>query len=432
MRESNILYEHAEAIIRKTIEDVLPDRAVRNALEGLELQGRVFVLAVGKAARVMAEAAGDVLGARMEKGLVVTKYGHAKGALPGFLVMEAGHPVPDENSIRAGEAAVRFVREAGEGDTVLFLISGGGSALLELPEEGLSLSDIQETTQKLLRCGADITEINLIRKRLSSVKGGKLAGCLRSGKAYSVILSDVVGGSEDMIASGLTYPDRSTPREVPRLLEKYDLRLPERVERILLRGGMRTELPPQEDPIPPETFPPQKNPVRVENHVVGSVRQLCVAAVSHARELGYHAYLLTDSMQGEAGEEGKRIASLADSPDYERPFALIAGGETVVKVTGDGLGGRNQELALSAAGILDGNEDVLLFSLGSDGTDGPTDAAGGIVDGRTAERLRALGIDMEDVLRRNDAYHALRAADGLLLTGATGTNVNDVTVLLHR
>ena len=427
MRESNILYEHAEAIIRKTIEDVLPDRAVRNALEGLELQGRVFVLAVGKAARVMAEAAADVLGARMEKGLVVTKYGHAKGALPGFLVMEAGHPVPDENSVRAGEAAVRFVREAGEGDTVLFLISGGGSALLELPEEGLSLSDIQETTQKLLRCGADITEINLIRKRLSAVKGGKLAGCLRSGKAYSVILSDVVGGSEDMIASGLTYPDRSDPQEVLRLLEKYDLRLPERVERILLRGGKRTELPPQEDPIPP-----QKNPVRVENHVVGSVRQLCVAAVSHARELGYHAYLLTDSMQGEAGEEGKRISSLADSPDYERPFALIAGGETVVKVTGDGLGGRNQELALSAAGILDGKEDVLLFSLGSDGTDGPTDAAGGIVDGRTAGRLRALGIDMEDVLRRNDAYHALRAADGLLLTGATGTNVNDVTVLLHR
>ena len=427
MRESNILYEHAEAIIRKTIEDVLPDRAVRNALEGLELQGRVFVLAVGKAARVMAEAAADVLGARMEKGLVVTKYGHAKGALPGFLVMEAGHPVPDENSVLAGEAAVRFVREAGEGDTVLLLISGGGSALLELPEEGLSLSDIQETTQKLLRCGADITEINLIRKRLSAVKGGKLAGCLRSGKAYSVILSDVVGGSEDMIASGLTYPDRSDPQEVLRLLEKYDLRLPERVERILLRGGKRTELPPQEDPIPP-----QKNPVRVENHVVGSVRQLCVAAVSHARELGYHAYLLTDSMQGEAREEGKRIASLADSPDYERPFALIAGGETVVKVTGDGLGGRNQELALSAAGILDGKEDVLLFSLGSDGTDGPTDAAGGIVDGRTAGRLRALGIDMEDVLRRNDAYHALRAADGLLLTGATGTNVNDVTVLLHR
>ena len=432
MAEKNTLYEHAEAIIRKTIEDVLPDRAVRNALEGLELQGHVFVLAVGKAARVMAEAAADVLGARMEKGLVVTKYGHAKGALPGFLVMEAGHPVPDENSVRAGEAAVRFVREAGEGDTVLFLISGGGSALLELPEEGLSLSDIQETTQKLLRCGADITEINLIRKRLSSVKGGKLAGCLRSGKAYSVILSDVVGGSEDMIASGLTYPDRSDPQEVLRLLEKYDLRLPERVERILLRGGMRTELPPQEDPIPPETFPPQKNPVRVENHVVGSVRQLCLAAVSHARELGYHAYLLTDSMQGEAREEGKRIASLADSTDYERPFALIAGGETVVKVTGDGLGGRNQELALSAAGILDGKEDVLLFSLGSDGTDGPTDAAGGIVDGRTAERLHALGIDMEDVLRRNDAYHALRAADGLLLTGATGTNVNDVTVLLHR
>ena len=169
----------------------------------------------------------------------------------------------------------------------------------------------------------------------------------------------------------------------------------------------------------------------VENHVVGSVRELCLAAARHAEALGYHPYLLTASMQGEAKEAGRWISSLADNTEYERPFALIAGGETVVRVTGNGKGGRNQELALSAARFLEGKEDVLLFSLGSDGTDGPTDAAGGIVDGETAGRLRSLGMDIGEVLRENDAYHALQAAGGLLITGATGTNVNDVTVLLH-
>lgn len=421
------LRRHAETIIQRTIRDVLPDRAVEKALEGLNLQGNVFVLAVGKAAWSMAEAAGRSLGTRMEKGLVVTKYGHAEKELDGFAIIESGHPIPDENSLRAGREAIRFIQEAGKEDPVLFLLSGGGSALLELPEAGLSLQDIQEVTDQLLRCGADITEINLVRKRLSAVKGGKLAGYLKTKKAYSIILSDVVGGSEDMIASGLTYPDRSSPQEARRIMEKYGLKTAENVEDILLRdiaaekaGNGRQKAGRGEE---------WRSPV--ENHVVGSVRELCRAAAGHAGELGYHPYLLTDSMQGEAKEEGKRLASLADSPEYERPFALIAGGETVVKVTGKGLGGRNQELALSAARFLEGKEDVLLFSLGSDGTDGPTDAAGGIVDGETARRLKALGLDPEECLRENDAYHALQAVDGLLITGATGTNVNDVTVLLH-
>ena len=416
---------HAEAIIQKTLADVLPDRAVQEALERLNLRGKVFVLAVGKAAWVMTEAAGKWLEGReevwLEKGLVVTKYAHGKGELPRFAMMESGHPVPDENSVKAGQEAVRFVQETGEEDTVLFLLSGGGSALLELPEEGLSLTDIQEVTGQLLRCGADITEINLIRKKLSAVKGGKLAGYMKTKKAYSIILSDVVGGSEDMIASGLTYPDRSDPREACRIVEKYGLKLPEPVENVLMRDAAAKKAG--------EGL--QSGRGQVENHVVGSVRELCRAAAGHAEELGYHPYILTDSMQGEAREEGRRLVSLADSPEYERPFALIAGGETVVKVTGKGLGGRNQELALSAARFLEGKEDVLLFSLGSDGTDGPTDAAGGIVDGKTAERLRALGIHIEEVLQENDAYHALQAVDGLIFTGATGTNVNDVTVLLR-
>ena len=422
--KESILRRHAETVIRKTLADVLPDKAVQEALEKLNLRGRVFVLAVGKAAWVMAEAAGKWFGrqeeAQLEKGLVVTKYGHGKGELPGFAIMESGHPVPDENSVKAGQVAVRFVQEAGEKDTVLFLLSGGGSALLELPEEGLALPDIQEVTGQLLRCGADITEINLIRKKLSAVKGGKLAGFLKTKKAYSIILSDVVGGSEDMIASGLTYPDDSSLQDARRIVEKYGVKLSESVENVLVRAEASENSG--------DKF--RRENGRVENHVVGSVRELCRAAARHAGELGYHPCILTDSMQGEAKEEGKWLASLMDSPDYERPFALIAGGETVVKVTGKGLGGRNQELALSAARFLEGKEDVLLFSLGSDGTDGPTDAAGGMVDGKTAERLRALGIRIDEVLRENDAYHALQAVDGLILTGATGTNVNDVAVLL--
>ena len=424
-RERTQLCCHAEMIIQKTLADVLPDKAVQEALEKLTLRGRIFVLAVGKAAWVMAEAAGRWLEgqkeARLEKGLVVTKYGHGKGALPHFEIMESRHPVPDENSVKAGREAVRFVREAGEEDTVLFLLSGGGSALLELPEEGLALSDIQEVTGQLLRCGADITEINLLRKKLSAVKGGKLAGYLKAGKAYSIILSDVVGGREDMIASGLTYPDDSSAQDALRMVEKYGLKLSEPVENVL----MRTEAAEHAG----KTLSKRGWPV--ENHVVGSVRELCRAAAGHAQELGYHAHILTDCMQGEAAEEGRRIALLADSPDYERPFALIAGGETVVKVTGKGLGGRNQELALSAARFLDGKEAVLLFSLGSDGTDGPTDAAGGMVDGKTAQKLRALGWNIGETLAENDAYHALQAVDGLIMTGATGTNVNDVTVLLR-
>ena len=434
--KANRLRLDAEEIMQRTIADVLPDRAVCEALKKLELTGRVFVLAVGKAAWVMAQTAERCLGGRMEKGLVVTKYGHAKEEPGRFAVIEAGHPVPDENSLRAGREAVRFLQEAGAQDTVLFLLSGGGSALLELPQEGLSLSDMQEATEQLLRCGAGMTEINLIRKRLSAVKGGKLAGCLKTGRAYSIILSDVVGGSDDMIASGLTYPDHSDPNAARHIVEKYGLKLPSHVEKILMRDGREGKPTaenhvPVENRVPEEKHVPMENRVPVENHVVGSVRELCLAAAGHAEALGYHPYLLTASMQGEAKEAGRWISSLADNPEYERPFALIAGGETVVRVTGNGKGGRNQELALSAARFLEGKEDVLLFSLGSDGTDGPTDAAGGIVDGETAGRLRSLGMDIGEVLQENDAYHALQAIGGLLITGATGTNVNDVTVLLH-
>ena len=404
--------EDAKTIIQRTITDVLPDRAVREALKDMRLSGRVYVVAVGKAAWVMAQAAAGHLAHRLEKGIILTKYGHSRGELEGFEIIEAGHPTPDDNSVRGARAAIRLAGEASPGDTVLLLLSGGGSSLMELPADGLSLEDIREVTRQLLHCGAGITEINVLRKRLSAVKGGKFARHLGHARAFSVILSDIVGGGGEMVASGLTYPDGSTAEEARRIVETYGLRLDGRVERALYSDPPSLE-------------------AGVENHVVGSVGELCRAAAAHAGELGYTPHILTSTLQCEAREAGRWIASLA-GPGYRKPYALIAGGETVVKVTGEGMGGRNQELALAAAEVLSGREDVLLFSLGSDGTDGPTDAAGGMVDGRTARLLRQKGIDIGEVLRNNDSYHALAAVDGLIMTGATGTNVNDVTVLLCR
>ncbi len=404
--------EDAFQIINKTIADCLPDRAVRDSLQKLAFTGRVYVAAIGKAAWIMAETAADFLGSRLERGVIVTKYQHSQGELERFEILEAGHPTPDENSVRGAEKVLKLVREASEGDTVLLLLSGGGSSLVELPMRGLTLADIQEVTRKLLFCGAGITEINVLRKKLSAIKGGKLAGCLKGTKAYSIILSDIIGDHDDMIASGLTYPDDSTVQEVRAILEKYQLSLDERVEKILLGSSSCQEL-------------------CIENHVVGSVKDLCRSAAEHARELGYAPHILTTSLQCEAREAGRWLASYADC-DYRKPFAVIAGGETVVKVTGKGLGGRNQELALSGAGRLSGRRDVVLFSLGSDGTDGPTDAAGGIVDGDTASSLERLGLKVDQVLEDNDSYHALERVNGLIMTGATGTNVNDVAVLLCR
>lgn len=408
--------EDAYTIIKRTIGDVMPDKAVREAVREFTITGDVYVAAIGKAAWVMAQAAAGFLGERLKRGVAVTKYAHSKGELDKFRIIEAGHPTPDENSVKGAEAVLELVEEASAGDTVLLLLSGGGSSLVELPMPGLALADIQGVTKQLLFCGADITEINVLRKKLSAIKGGKLAAHIRHGRAYSVILSDVLGDQPDMIASGLTYPDSSTVEDVRRIVEKYHLKLDEKIESVL--GGS--------DGTMAACFG-----VGIENHVVGSVEELCRAAATHAEELGYQAHILATSMQSEAREAGRWIVSEAGQ-GYKRPFALIAGGETVVKVTGKGLGGRNQELALAAAKELRGRENMLLFSLGSDGTDGPTDAAGGIVDGSTALRLERLGLEVEQVLADNDSYHALSQVEGLIMTGATGTNVNDVTVLLCR
>lgn len=406
------LRKDADAIIASSLNAVLPDEAVRRALKAFAPRGgRVLLVAAGKAAWQMAHAAVEALG-RVDGGVVVTKYKHVKGEILGVNCYEAGHPVPDENSFAATEKALELVQGLTAEDTVLFLLSGGGSALFEKPL--LPGTELQDITGQLLASGADIVEMNTIRKRLSAVKGGRFAQHCAPAKVFSIVLSDIIGDPLDMIASGPAYPDSSTCADARRIAEQYGLRLSPEASQCLER-----ETPKVLD--------------NVETLITGSVRELCAAASAACRELGYEPVLLTDSLDCEAREAGAFLAAVARAhQDTDCSLAFLAGGETVVHLTGSGLGGRNQELALSAAAGIAGLEDTAVFSLGSDGTDGPTDAAGGFVDGGTKERLARQGVRIFEVLKNNDAYHALAACGGLLHTGATGTNVNDVAVLLIR
>ncbi len=400
----------AEKAICTAINAVLPERAVARALTDKRFPGRVFLVAVGKAAWRMAAAALDVLPVPVAAGVVISKYGHLGEPLPGLRFFEAGHPVPDENSVAAAEAALRLTEDLTETDAVLFLLSGGGSALLEKPL--IPLRELQDVTQQLLACGADIVEINTIRKRLSAVKGGRFAAHCAPAHIEAVILSDVLGDPLDAIASGPVSPDRAGCGDALRIAEKYALRLSEEARRCL-----QAETP--------------KSLSNVSAQIVGSVRELCRAASDACRGLGYEPVFLTDQLACEAREAGRFLAAIlrAHANDGKK-LAFLAGGETVVHLTGKGLGGRNQELALAASEGLRGMKNAAVISVGSDGTDGPTDAAGGYADGDTFDALRAAGLDLHAVLRENDAYHALQAVEGLIVTGPTGTNVNDVAIAL--
>ncbi len=391
----------------------LPRFAVRSALPLLPPNdGKLLLIAVGKAAWEMADEVYRLLGDRIDGGIVLTKYGHSRGALGPLAVREAGHPVPDENTYAATREILALTDGLTGRDTVLFCLSGGGSALFERPL--LPPDELEDITRQLLSCGADIGEINTLRKRFSAVKGGRFAAHCAPGRVFSILLSDVLGDRPDSIASGPACPDGSTCEEAAEIARKYRLSL----------SPQALELLAQETP---------KRLPNAETHVAGSVRQLCEEAERVCREKGYQTVLLTDRLSCEAKEAGGFFASVART--YAKKggkYAFLAGGETVVRVTGTGLGGRNQELALAAAIGLAGlpPEKAVLFSFGSDGTDGPNDAAGGFADGRTAQKMRDAGVSPADALQNNDAYHALRASGDLLVTGPTGTNVNDLTVLL--
>ncbi len=409
----NGLRTDADQIIRAALSAAMPDSAVRRALEGRHFpDGKLIMVSVGKAGWQMAKAACDALGDRLSQGIVITKYKHGKGDLPHTRIFEAAHPVPDQNGAAATEEAIRMVGALTERDTVLFLVSGGGSALFEKPL--VSLKTLEDVTRQLLASGADIAQVNTIRKRLSAVKGGRFAALCAPARVVTVALSDVLGDDPAVIASGPAYPDSSTSADALAIVRQYGLQLDGDTLRLL---GEET----------PKTLG------NAETLVAGSVRHLCAAAVDECGALGYEPVFLTDGLCCTARDAGSFLASIAQTHQNSgRSLAYIAGGETVVKLTGKGLGGRNQELALAAAIGLDGLRDTAVFSVGSDGTDGPTEAAGGFADGSTAQALREQGADIRAMLQDNDSYHALDKAGGLIVTGPTGTNVNDLTVLLIK
>ena len=409
---NKLLRQHADAIVEASIRAVQPDEAVARALKGKEFPGKVILVSAGKAGWQMAKAAYDCLGDRIDKGVVVTKYDHVKAPIADFDCHEAGHPVPDENSFRGTQAAVDAVTGLTEKDTVLFLLSGGGSALFELPM--IPGEELQDITAQLLACGADIVEMNTLRKRLSKVKGGRFAQLCAPAQVFSIVLSDILGDPLDMIASGPAYPDNSTCEQAIAIAKKYNLKLSDKVWELLAQ-----ETPKELD--------------NVETQINGSVRELCAAAAKICADLGYEPVMLTDRLACEAREAGSFLASILQThAGSGKNMAFIAGGETVVHLTGKGRGGRNQELALGAATLISGLPGMAVFSVGSDGTDGPTDAAGGYTDSDTVAELKAKGIDLFAILKDNDAYNALKAVDGLIMTGPTGTNVNDVAVALLR
>ena len=403
------LRAHADRIIRHAIHAVLPDAAVKRALEGQTFSGRIILVAAGKAGWQMAKAAWECLGDQIDQGIVITKYDHVKGPIGRLICLEAGHPVPDENSFAATRQALEMVSGLSRQDTVLFLLSGGGSALFEDPL--ISGAELQDITRQLLACGADITQINTIRKRLRRVQGGRFAQSCAPAQVYTIVLSDIVGDPLDMIASGPAYPDSSTCQQALQIVHNYQLQLSRQAMALLA----------------------QETPKKLDNVVTcitGSVRQLVAATAESCKALGYEPVILSESLMCQAREAGAMLADIiAAHASPVRPMAFLAGGETVVKLTGTGKGGRNQELALAAASAIAGRN-ACVFSVGSDGTDGPTDAAGGYVDGDTAATLAAQGIDIAAILQNNDAYHALERCQGLLFTGPTGTNVNDVSVAL--
>lgn len=435
------LRKDAEAIFLSGVKAVDPieaiGRHVKRQDEILKVGGknynlkhfsRVIVVGAGKASAAMAQPLEELLGDRLKEGLVQVKYGHSL-PLRKIRIVEAGHPVPDKSGIEGAHQIVQLVKSATKKDLLIFLISGGGSALLPSPVEGLTMEDEQRTTQILLESGANIHEINAIRKHISQVKGGRLARLAYPATLVSLVLSDVIGDSLDSIASGPTVPDSSTFGDCVHILEKYRIesQLPSAVREHLEKGirGEVEETPKTDDP----AF------MRTQNMIIGSNILALKAAKSKADELGYNSLILSTFIEGETREVARVHAAIAkeilkrDLP-IRRPACIISGGETTVTIWGKGLGGRNQEFVLAVAIEVDGLEDVVILSGGTDGTDGPTDAAGAVADGLTVKRAKSMGLDPKRYLRENDSYHFFQTLGDLLITGPTFTNVMDLRLMI--
>ncbi len=391
---------------------------------------KLFVVGFGKAAYPMAKAIEDDLLVFIDNGIVITKYGHCPDKLQKIQVCEAGHPLPDENGLKGTNAMIKLLNNADEQTLVVCLISGGGSALLVSPHESISLSEKQKVTELLLKAGVNIYGLNTVRKHISKVKGGRLAEIAYPAKVISLILSDVVGDRLDVVASGPTSPDKTTYKDALIVLEKYGLMgmTPKAVLEVLYRGSnsLISETPKEDDRI----FG------NVENIIIGSNKKALDAAKTKAESLGLHAEVLSSEILGEAKNVGRWLAKKAIethnvvNKKHDGKICLISGGETTVTVKGNGLGGRNMELALSFALEIEKIDGIALLSAGTDGTDGPTDAAGAIVNGETITKAKALGLDPKEYLENNDSYNFFKKIGRLFITGPTGTNVMDIQVLI--
>jgi hydroxypyruvate reductase len=423
---NRILRKHARTIFQAALSAADPAGAVERYLKRRDFSRfrNIYVVGAGKAGASMAQAAERVLGRRIAAGLLNVKYGYT-AKLRRIELNECGHPVPDENGVAGAERIARIAAGAGKDDLVICLISGGASALMPLPAEGITLEEKQATTRLLLASGANIHEINSVRKHISRIKGGQLARLAAPARIESLMLSDVIGDNLDVIGSGPTAPDVSTFANAVGILDRYGIRerVPASVRERIEQGarGAVPETPKPDDPV----F------ARVRNTIVGSNRLALAAAASRARALGYRTLVLSSEIQGEAREIARMHAAIASEMartghPMKPPACVITGGETTVTLRGDGLGGRAQEFALAAAIDIAGVDNVVVFCAGTDGTDGPTNAAGAVADGQTLGRKP----DARSYLNRNDSYHYFEALGDLVITGPTNTNVMDVCIVL--
>lgn len=413
---------------QKAIKEIVHLQKNRLTIEkniyNLDLYENIYVIGAGKAVCSMALSVEEILGDRIARGIIVTKYSHKKN-LSRIEVIEAGHPMPDENGVKAVEKIIGLLKGIKRGDLIIVLLSGGASSLLPAPNENISLNDKKIVTGLLLKSGAAIDEINAVRKHISRIKGGQLASLIYPAEAVCLILSDVIGDRLNVIASGPTVPDNSTFKDAIDILKKYSIwnNTPRPVINYLLKG-LKGEI--AETPKP-------ANPAfrRINNIIIGNNKAAVSAAEKKAKELGYHTMVLSTFVEGEAREIGKLFGAIAkEIAEFERPIkrkaCIIAGGETTVTVKGKGKGGRAQEFALSAALMINGLKDAAIVGVGTDGTDGPTDAAGAIADGTTVKRANEKGLDVKMYLENNDSYSFFKKLNDLIITGPTNTNVNDL------
>ena len=423
---NRILRKHARTIFQAALSAADPAGAVERYLKRRDFSRfqNIYVVGAGKAGASMAQAAERVLGRRIAAGLLNVKYGYT-AKLRRIELNECGHPVPDENGVAGAERIAGIAAGAGKDDLVICLISGGASALMPAPAEGITLEEKQATTRLLLASGANIHEINSIRKHISRIKGGQLARLAAPARVESLMLSDVIGDNLDVIGSGPTAPDASTFAGALGILDRYGIRerVPASVRERIEQGaaGAIPETPKPDDPV----F------ARVRNTIVGSNRLALAAAATRARALGYRTLVLSSEIQGEAREIARMHAAIASEiartgHPMKPPACVITGGETTVTLRGDGLGGRAQEFTLAAAIDIAGLENVVVFCAGTDGSDGPTNAAGAVADGQTLGRKP----DARRYLDRNDSYHYFEALDDLVITGPTNTNVMDACIVL--